>query len=391
MTMRTKTEVFRKYLSAYLKADKSGKGKMLDIVCDVTGMHRKAAMRKFRRLKLRDGSIPERRGRPCVYTPDVIATLKEVWEMGSEVCGELLHPMVKEYVMVLKRDNLWLHGRDVTQKLCAMSEGTMKMKIGTFFRLRKHQRGMSATSPSHLKEIIPIFTGPWEGKPPGFGQIDTVVHCGHALAGDMVFTLNYTDVATLWIVPVAQWNKGQQATRNSLKIVQEKLPTSVLGMHPDTGSEFINWFVKGWCDEEGIELTRSRPNHKNDNAYVEQKNGHVVRRFLGYTRFDTREIVPAINAYYDVLGLYVNHFIASRKCLKKVRIGAKYRKQYDRGKTPYQRMLEHPAIFSKTKKKLKQEHASLNPLLLKKKLDTLRVKILTIQQAAVTQNLSETR
>jgi hypothetical protein len=388
--MKTKTEVFRKYLSAYLKADKFGKGKILDTICDVTGTHRKAAVRRFRKLKLRDGSVPERRGRPCIYTPDVIAALKEVWEMGSEVCGELLHPMMREYVSVLRRDCLWSYGRETTKKLLHMSEGTMKVKIGKFFRLRKHMRGMSTTKPSHLKEIIPIFTGPWEGKPPGYGQIDTVVHCGHSLVGDMVFTLNYTDVATMWIVPVAQWNKGQRVTRDSLKIVQEKLPVPVLGMHPDTGSEFINWLVKGWCDEEGIELTRSRPNHKNDNAYVEQKNGHVVRRFLGYTRFDTRRIVPVVNAYYEVLGLYVNHFIASRKCLKKVRIGSKYRKQYDRGKTPYQRMMEHPDV-SKKKRRLREEHDSLNPLLLKKKLDTLRMKILTIQQTSVTQHLSESR
>jgi hypothetical protein len=391
MTMATKTEVFRKYLSAYLKADKAGKGKILDTVCEVTDMHRKAAVRKFRKLQMQDGSVPERRGRPCTYTPDVIAALKDVWETGSEVCGELLHPLVNEYVSVLKRDRLWTHGKEATEKLLRMSEGTMKAKVGAFFKLRKPLHGKSATTPSHLKEIIPIFTGPWEGKPPGFGQIDTVVHCGSSLVGDLVYTLNYTDVATFWIVPVAQWNKGQRTTQESLTIVQKKLPVPVLGMHPDTGSEFINWFVRDWCVKEGIELTRSRPNHKNDNAYVEQKNGHVVRRFLGYTRFDVREIVSVMNDYYEVLGLYVNHFVASRKCLEKVRIGSKYRKKYDRGQTPYQRMLAHPAVSKETKEKLRREHEMLNPLLLKRKLDTLKTKLITIQRATVPQGVSGVR
>lgn len=149
--------------------------------------------------------------------------------------------------------------------------------------------------------------------------------------------------------------------------------------------------MKDWCDEEGIELTRSRPYHKNDNAYVEQKNGHVVRRFLGYTRLDMKEVVPLMNAYYDILGLYVNHFVTSRKCLGKVRIGSKYRKKYDRGKTPYQRMMEHPDVSRETKRRLGEEHDSLNPLLLKKKLDTLRAKIFALQQTSVAQHLPETR
>jgi hypothetical protein len=141
-----------------------------------------------------------------------------------------------------------------------------------------------------------------------------------------------------------------------------------------------------WCQEQGIEMTRSRPYHKNDNAYVEQKNGHVIRRFLGYTRFDSRQVVEIMNDYYAILGLYINHFVTSRKCLEKSRLGARYQKRYDHAQTPYQRMLAHPAVSAAVKEELTQEHALLNPLLLKRKLDTLREKILKIQQATVTQN-----
>ena len=75
----------------------------------------------------------------------------------------------------------------------------------------------------------------------------------------------------------------------------------MLGAHPDTGSEFITWLLKGWCDKQGIETTRSRPYHKDDNAYVEQKNGHMVRRFLGYSRLDNREVIGLMNELYEVL------------------------------------------------------------------------------------------
>ena len=111
------------------------------------------------------------------------------------------------------------------------------------------------------------------------------------------------------------------------------------GAHPDTGSEFINWHIKDWCEANQVELTRSRPYHKDDNAYVEQKNGHIVRRFLGYTRIDCQAALPAMNDLYEVLDQYLNHFVPSRKCLEKVRIGSRYRKQYDKAQTPYQRVL----------------------------------------------------
>ncbi len=144
-------------------------------------------------------------------------------------------------------------------------------------------------------------------------------------------------------------------------------------MHPDTGSEFINWFVKRWCDAVGIELTRSRPGHKNDNAYVEQKNGHVVRRFLGYARLDVPETVVAVNVLYERLELYLNHFIPSRKCIEKVRIGSKYKRTYEKARTPYRRLQEYAGveITEGLKEQLQGEHEKLNPLLLKEEIDML--------------------
>jgi len=261
-----------------------------------------------------------------------------------------------------------------------MSEATIKRRVALFMGSKQMKKGKSSTRPSQLKEIIPIFTGPWEGKPPGFGQIDTVVHCGSSLLGDLVYSVNYTDISTLWVSFSAQWNKGQKATRDSLKRIKEKVPFTILGMHPDTGSEFVNWYLKAWADESHIELTRSRPYHKNDNAYVEQKNGHVIRRFLGYSRIDQREVVAKMNELYDVLELYLNHFVASRKCLEKVRVGSKYRKTYDKGQPAYRRVLANSDISAEVKDKLKVEHEALNPLILKRRIDTLTSELFTLNR-----------
>ena len=380
MTMGTKNDIFRSHLQTYLTADKAGKSEILKAVCAVTKMHRKAAIRKFNLLQMQSTSAPMKHGRPCLYTPDVTAALHDLWVAASEICGELLHPIIAEYVAILKRDGMWKHSEETTTKLLAMSEITVKRRVSKFSKASRIHHGISATKPSQLKEIIPIFIGPWRDKPPGYGQLDTVVHCGSSLVGDMAWTVNWTDVATLWGGRRAQWNKGQKATQESLSNIRDKLPFTMLGAHPDTGSEFINWLLQGWCEEQGIELTRSRPYHKNDNAYVEQKNGHVVRRFLGYTRYDCKAVIPVMNELYEVLDLYLNHFVPCRKCIEKVRIGSKYKRQYDKAQTPYQRVLQHEAIDQSVKDKLKAEHEQLNPLILKRKIDTLITQILTIQR-----------
>jgi len=369
MTMATKKEIFREHLAEYLQAGKGRKSELLTAVCAVTRMHRKAAMRKFRVLQTRDPSHGEKRGRSEYYTPDVTAALRDISDAGNEVCGELLHPMIAEYVHVLQRDRLWKHGSDATRKLLRMSEATVKRRVAAFTKIRQKRYGLSATRPSLLKQIVPVFSGPWTDKPPGWGQVDTVLH-SDSLAGDFVYTLNYTDAATFAVIPRAQWNKGQTATQEGMAYIKQRLPFTLCGMHPDTGSEFINRFVINWCERENIELSRSRPGHKNDNMYVEERNGHVVRKFIGYVRLDCFEAVDALNAVYDVLTPYLLHFVAVRRSTGKERIGSKYRRTYEkRAKTPYQRILEHEAVSEEAKEKLRQEHQKLNPLLLRRKIE----------------------
>jgi hypothetical protein len=195
MTMKTKRDIFNEYLTEYLKSSKDEKSLLLNHVCFVTKMHRKASIRKFRALQLRDPYKEEKRGRSEYYTPDVTIALKDIWETGNEVCGELLFEMINEYIDILIRDKLWKHGDNATAKLRAMKLATVKRRVGNFLKARGKRSGVSATRPSHLKNIIPIFNGPWKELPPGNGQIDTVLH-NDTMLGDAVYTLNYADSAT---------------------------------------------------------------------------------------------------------------------------------------------------------------------------------------------------
>jgi len=367
--METKKNIFEEHLSAYLKADKQGKGEILKHVCFVTGMWDKSAIRKFKALQMKDIGHQDHRGKTEYYGPEVTVALKAVWEAGNEVCGELLHPMIAEYVEILKRDDMWEYNNTVTDKLLAMSMATVKRRVGKFKKAHKARKGISDTKPSHIKHLVPIFIGPWQGKPPGFGQIDTVRHSNSA-SGDAAYTLNYTDAATLASVFRAQWNKGQTATKQSMESIKKLMPFLWLGAHPDTGSEFLNYMVIGWCKEENIELSRSRPSHKNDNMYVEERNGHAIRKTIGYITLNCPQAVNALNAVYDVLNPYLLHFVAVRRMTSKEKLSSRYKRTYEKvAKTPYQRILEHQEVPEEVKTRLKTEHKKLNPLLLKQEID----------------------
>lgn len=374
MTMATKHEVISEFKERYCKADKEGKSKILDHLEAVTVLKRKSLIKRFRVLQKRRSFWTDGRGRPEYYGADVTAALKEVWDISRELCAERLRPIVSEYVNILRKDTDWMHSEEATGKLLGMSLGTMKDRVASFVRI-KSGGGRSSTKPSDLKEIIPIRRGPWDNPPPGKGEVDTVAHCGGALTGNFGYTVQYTDVSTLWTLLGAQMNKGQEATLQTLKTMKERLPFPLAGLDPDSGSEFINWHLKGWCNNNGIELTRIRPYHKNDHGRIEQKNYTNVRKLTGYIRIDTNARIRILQRLYEVYEDFVNHFLPSQKCVEKKRIGARYVRRYDVPKTAHQRVLEHPDIAEEVKDRLRQTHVLLNPKTLQKNIDTLRTKL----------------
>jgi hypothetical protein len=385
--MTTKNDIFNQYYEEYCRATRARKGAIIKAVAEVTKMHKKSIIRRFRKRQRKGTPTTECRGRPRYYNSAEDAALRDVWDAANEPCGELLRPLLDDYVAVLHRDGFWKHSDTTTDKLLQMSEMTVRRRVKNFPQVQERQHGLSATKPSHLKSIIPIFKGPWGDLPPGHGQIDTVVHCGTSLSGDYVHTVSYVDAATYWVIPCAQWNKGAEATRESVSLMAEKLPVPLKEVHPDTGSEFINYHLKGWCDERGIAMSRSEPGKSNDNMYIEERNGHVVRKYVGYTRLDCRDTLPLMQELYSTLALYLNHFQAVRRTQAKERVGAQIKRTYEkRPQTPYHRMLAHPQVEEEVKSALRETHEPLNPLLLKREIDRLVGTIMKIQKKATTKN-----
>jgi hypothetical protein len=212
-------------------------------------------------------------------------------------------------------------------------------------------------------------------------QVDTVAHCGNSIAGNFIYTVNTTDVATLWGARRAQWNKGKEQTVLSMEAMDGDFPYPICEWHPDTGSEFINWFCRGSVEAKGQRLTRSRPNRKNDNCFVEERNGHIVRKWIGYARFENEEMVDALNELYDILTPYLNHFIASKRTVSKERIGSKWKITREKKPlTPYQRVMARDDVMKEAKEKLRAEHEKLNPLVMKKEVEKLIWKLYDVQK-----------
>ena len=381
MNMQHKKGVFEEKCEEYWKAKKKRKGLILSSLVEVTGLTRKACIKRFRFLQLRDPASQEQRGRPRYYTSDVIAALHDVWEIGSEACGENLHSQIGEYIDIQIREKNWKYDELVTFKLRRMSVGSVKCYVSNFTRTRRNFGGKGTTQKSSVISMVPIRMDGWDKAESGVTQVDTVAHCGDTVAGDYSFTTNGTDVATLWGTRRAQWCKGQEVTKVSLEAMRNDSAFPWTEMHPDSGNEFINAHCIAYAQGSDLRMTRSRPGHKNDNMYVEERNGHVVRKFVGYVRLDCKEAVGALNELYEILAMYLNHFVPVKKCLEKIRIGSKYKRVYEKkAKTPYQRVLEHEKISNEVKEKLKVEHQQLNPLVLHRKIEKLTANVYTMQK-----------
>lgn len=220
-------------------------------------------------------------------------------------------------------------------------------------------KGISTTKPGTLlKSQIPIrMFSEWNEKRPGFMETDLVAHCGDSNRDMFIYSLNLTDVFSGWTEPVAVMGRAEIRVFGGIETVEARLPFKLLGLDSDNDSAFINGELLHYCQTKHITFTRCRPYRKNDQSYVEQKNFSVVRRVIGYARYDTERQLELINQIYSNLRLYINFCLSVMKLIKKERIGSKVRKTYDEAKTPYRRLLESGYLTPEQKQKLNDQYA----------------------------------
>jgi len=352
----------------YLRAARKDKGRILDEVVQVTGYHRKAAIRLLSRGCR--GDPGRRRGRAKQYGTDVVAALKASWEAGDRMCSKRLQPFLPELVELLERHGELTMRGGVKEQLCQMSAATIDRLLKPY-RQRGLRRPFSTTKPgSLLKAAIPIRTfADWDEKRPGFLEVDLVAHCGESTEGFYLNTLSAVDVATGWVECQGVWGKGQQRVGGAIHHIGQRLPFPLLGLDSDNGSEFINHHLHAYCQRKGITFTRSRPYKKNDSAHVEQKNWSVVRRLVGYDRYASQEALEQLNLVYQLVRCYVNFFQPVMQLQNKTRHGGKVHKVYDTARTPYRRLLASGVLAQEQRDAMAAQYLRLNPVRLLKQIN----------------------
>ena len=376
MSQKSKKELIKKAKGRYLKSCKEAKGKILDELCANTSLHRKYLIERLSAGIDLNFVSPINRKRKEIYTANDIHYLKKIWTIFDYPCGQRLEPMMREYIAVLENFKELTIPNSIKEKLLKIKSATIDRRLEKFKTIR-HKKVFSMTRPGTLlKKNIPIKTSSWDEARLGFGELDTVAHCGSSAAGEFIFTLTYTDIASQWTISEAVMGKGQACIKQALDNIAKRLPFPLKGIDPDNGGEFINWQLYTHCLERNIEFTRGRPYAKNDNAHIEQKNYTHVRKLIGYKRLNQEYQLKKLNdLYWNEWDFYKNFFIPNKKLISKKRIGAKIVKKYDLPRTPYQRLMEHKDFPEAKKEKLEQIYAKLNPAELKRSIDRKLSKI----------------
>jgi len=338
MSPASRRELVEALRVRYRRASKERKGVILDELCAAAGYHRKYAIHLLNTPAGEPRARTRKKRRPR-YSAKTIKVLGGIWNSAGYPCSVRLKALLplwmpwarrrlEELIPTVETQLLAISPRQIDRRLRAK-----KVALG--------RRIYGRTKPGTLlKHQIPIKTHCWDVTVPGFVEADLVSHSGDDACGEFIYSLNLTDIHTAWGETVAVMGRGQRGVFEALQEIRRALPFTLRGLDCDNGSEFINHHLVRYCSEQGIELTRGRPYHKDDNAHIEQKNWTHVRKLMGWERYDSFEALDALNdLYHNELRLMMNLFQPSVKLVRKERIGSKLKRVYDRPHTPFDRLV----------------------------------------------------
>lgn len=369
MSHQLKKEYLIAIRERYQNSNKSKKSLILDEFCQVCGYARKYAI-AILNGRIEPGNT-RARGRHIQYTPDVTYHLERLWRAMGMPGSTKLKAALPEWILF--DDHPRMQNEELKMKILQVSRPQLDRILRP---IRNYHKGLTSTKPcsGRMKSRIPIQAKDWNITKPGQQmQGDTVAHCGNSLLGSFANSLTVTDIYSAWTENRALWNKTANNVITSMRDIESNLPFKMLGFKSDSGTEFINHRLIEYFNQNRndapVLMTRSRPYKKDDNCYVEQKNFTHVRELFGYDRIEEESLIELMNEIYKNYWCPLqNYFMPTQKLLRKTRVGARIKKEYETAKTPYQRLMESSDLTEEQKVTLQNKKSRLNPFTLRKEL-----------------------
>ena len=386
--MAARRQVANKLRTQYRRASKADKSKILDRVVATTGVGRSTARRMLTGPRLLDpaeqvdGRTLRRRG----FSDDARALLEHVWALMGMPCGKYLVVMLELWLPLLAGAGD-LDKPFATEAALAELEAMSAATVDRYLkpaRDRMRIKGISTTKPSPLlRNSISIRTCADEAPDkPGVIEADTVAHCGPTLLGEFVRTLTMTDVVIGWTENHSIRNNAAKWITDGIEELQQWFPFDLVIFDSDCGSEFINHDVAGWLQARDIEQTRSRPYQKNDQAHVESKNNHVVRKHAFYWRYDTVEELTLLNRLWRLVSLRLNFFTPTKKAVGYTTTADGRKKRiYDKPKTPWQRLQASGVLDTQHLSTVAVRIEGINPADLTRQINAIQMELLDLSKA----------
>ena len=365
MSVNDRRSYLKQMQKRYMSATRTDRGPLLSEMQQVTGLHRKSLTRLMQSGKLERTLRRKQRGR--TYGLEVERVIVRVWESRDYICAERLTPGLLRMAQHLTHFEPLGLTSQIEEQLATISRATVARLLRKHRSQRRRLPQKGAERANAVTKGVPMGRIAWDMDEPGHFEVDLVYHSGETTGGQHGHSLQLIDVATGWSERVAVFGRGQQAMEGGFARILDRLPFPVKELHPDNGSEFFNaHLVRYWKDKvSGVQLSRSRPWHKNDNRMVEQKNDTLVRQYLGDVRLDTPEQIAALNALYEDMWLYYNLFQPVLHLVEKTSQGDKVRRKWDAAQTPYERLLACGVLTSEQQARLQQFYEQTNPVRLR--------------------------
>jgi hypothetical protein len=368
MTIDERLKYLRKMKTRYVKADRRERGRLLDEMQAFTGLHRKSLIRLMNSSLNRQ---PRSRERGRTYGEDVTTAIRVIAASLDHPCAERLTPNLKWMAEHLSRLGELQVPESAFEQLAQISISTVERYLNTIHQDQLRRRSRSSRTLNRALQGIPMGRIAWDVREPGHFETDLVHHSGPSASGLYLHTLQMVDVASGWIEPRAVLGRSYVVVQDAFCFILERVPFEIREVHPDNGSEFFNHHLLRFWKERApqVRLSRSRPYHKNDNPFVEQRNANPVRVYLGYDRLDTVAQTHAVNDLYDLVWRYHNLFQPVMRVVEKTVVSlpgerTHVQRRYDDARPPFDRLCAAHALSPEQHARLAALREQTNPRLL---------------------------